>query len=339
MRLDFDTITTMQTTVSFLQRSVRAQDCVRCVRCFLAAVLFGALFAGSAAQAQPVPGSSTKFGAVGPSTGADLVRASLWVVEGKIEASHTFTLALVLEVAPTWHVYWRNPGDSGLAPSLRLNLPEGFVAEGPLEFPRPSVLGKTDIVYGYEGKVALLQRVRAPKEFPAQQHITAKATWMACKEICLIGEADLAIEVAPVTRVIPRPQRDVIDAARFTMPTALTEASRWSVHVERNAEGEAIALSLRGKDVLQRGDSQRTISFIPDVTPGVGYGEGKPVVALLEGEGENLSARISVPLEVNSANALGSPLRAAGLILIGDGTHSTDHCYSVDVALTAPTSL
>ena len=115
--------------------------------------------------------------------------------------------------------------------------------------------------------------------------------------------------------------------------------SRCGRGITRVTGATSIALSLRGKDVLKRGDSQRAISFIPDVTPGVGYGEGKPVVALLEGEGENLSARISVPLEVNSANALGSPLRAAGLILIGDGTHSTDHCYSVDVALTAPTSL
>ncbi len=36
-----------------------------------------------------------------------------------------------------WHVYWRNPGDSGLPPEVAWTLPAGFSA-GPLQWPAPS---------------------------------------------------------------------------------------------------------------------------------------------------------------------------------------------------------
>ena len=36
-----------------------------------------------------------------------------------IRPGETFTLGLLLEPAPEWHVYWRNPGDSGEEPKVR----------------------------------------------------------------------------------------------------------------------------------------------------------------------------------------------------------------------------
>ncbi len=284
---------------------------------------------------QSPPGNTSALNARAPVTGSDVVRSSLWIVEGRVEPGAIFTLALVLEIAPTWHVYWRNPGDSGIPPSLAIDVPEGFALVGELAFPRPSILSKHEVTYGYEGKVALFQRVRAPNSIPAELQLRAKAKWMTCKSTCLIGESTLAVTVAPATHTMPRPIRDVVDAARFQLPTPFAAAKAWSAEVIREPNGSISALALTGK-FPTKAISQRPIIFIPDVTPGVSYGSGAPISARFEGEESSASALLSIPLLVDPANAAGKNLRAAGLILIGDGSDSADHCYSIDVPI-APT--
>ncbi|MFI4980889.1 MAG: protein-disulfide reductase DsbD domain-containing protein, partial [Nevskiales bacterium] len=58
---------------------------------------------------------------------------------------------VALRIAPEdgWHVYWRNPGDSGLATTLTWNLPAG-VSAGDMQWPYPHRSALGDIVnYGY----------------------------------------------------------------------------------------------------------------------------------------------------------------------------------------------
>ncbi|MSR41278.1 MAG: hypothetical protein EXS10_05170 [Phycisphaerales bacterium] len=295
-------------------------------------LLLCAIVVNPAIAQQDPPGSTPRIRARAPTTGTDIVRASLWIVEGKVECDAVFTLALVLEIAPTWHVFWRNPGDAGFAPSLSLQLPEGFVAVGDLAFPRPSILGKLELIYGYEGKIALLQRIQAPKSLPPEIALRATAKWMACKSTCLIGESELSVSVTPSVASIPRPMRDIVDAARFQMPTPLSEAKAWSVELVRDATGAVKTLSISGKTSVKV-ESPRPVIFIPDVTPGVTYGEGMPIAARFETVESASIASLSIPLSIEPANAAGKPLRAAGVILIGDGTHSSDHCYWVDVPI------
>ena len=40
----------------------------------------------------------------------------------------TTTVALRFAIAPGWHTYWRNPGESGLPTTLAWKLPPGFAA-------------------------------------------------------------------------------------------------------------------------------------------------------------------------------------------------------------------
>jgi DsbC/DsbD-like thiol-disulfide interchange protein len=35
-----------------------------------------------------------------------------------VEPGTTFTTGIVLTMAPGWHIYWKNPGESGLATSI-----------------------------------------------------------------------------------------------------------------------------------------------------------------------------------------------------------------------------
>ena len=55
-----------------------------------------------------------------PQLTVDLVAEPAPIVSGK-----TVTVALRLIPVSGWHIYWKNPGDSGLPPSVTWKLPAG----------------------------------------------------------------------------------------------------------------------------------------------------------------------------------------------------------------------
>jgi thiol:disulfide interchange protein DsbD len=127
-------------------------------------------------------------------------------------------LALRLKSEKDWHVYWRNPGDSGIATSLSWTLPEGVTA-GDIEWPYPHRLSLGDIVnYGYSEETLHLVPLTLPSAWPTDQPVAmnAKAKWLVCKDICIPGSADLSLTL-PVSDV---PKRDEKWTAAFASARA-----------------------------------------------------------------------------------------------------------------------
>src|SRR5262245_12535811 len=52
------------------------------------------------------------------------------------KAGEPITVGVRFNVAPKWHIYWKNPGESGLATTIKLELPEGW-SQGDLQYPAP----------------------------------------------------------------------------------------------------------------------------------------------------------------------------------------------------------
>ena len=126
----------------------------------------------------------------------------------------TLWLDLHLDIAPGWHTYWRNPGDSGLPTELHWKLPDGFTA-GDIAWPVPEqfVVGAIGN-YGYGGATDLLVPLAVPATAPpgSSAHLEADATWLVCSDICIPGEAKLALDL-PVAAAPATPDRVV--AAQF----------------------------------------------------------------------------------------------------------------------------
>jgi thiol:disulfide interchange protein DsbD len=115
-----------------------------------------------------------------------------------IQAGKPFTATVVLDLQPGFHTYWQYPGDSGLAPKVTWHLPEGWTAS-PIEFAIPHQFSEPGdmIVYGYE-KQQLLRAVITPsKELQKDRFYPIKAslTWLACKELCVPGSADVELKI------------------------------------------------------------------------------------------------------------------------------------------------
>lgn len=141
-----------------------------------------------------------------------------------VQPGQTIDIALRLELDPHWHVYWKNPGDTGLAPAIEWDVPEG-VQIGELEFAAPEkIITPPDFVsYGYEGEVFFLAKVIVSGDFPVGETISLKAdaSWLACEQMCIPGGAKLALEL-PVTgeSTVPSQWADALAAARADLPQA-----------------------------------------------------------------------------------------------------------------------
>jgi DsbC/DsbD-like thiol-disulfide interchange protein len=115
------------------------------------------------------------------------------------------TIALRIVPDPGWHIYWRNPGDSGIPTSLRWELPP-MVTAGPLQWPSPSRETEGDaelriVNYTYANKTLLLTSIYLPSNFrdPPSLVLRAHASWAACNETCVPGETELSVSL-PVRR-------------------------------------------------------------------------------------------------------------------------------------------
>ena len=153
--------------------------------------------------------------------GQTLVEATLVADTTAIVPGQTFRLGLLLRMAPGWHTYWENPGDSGLATKFEPQLPPGFSA-GPLAWPLPRrIIEPGDIqVYAYKGEVLLVRTITTPAAIDtAEINLLAKSTWLVCEAICIPGKADLQLTL-PVAAAAEPANTDLFAKFKAQLPSA-----------------------------------------------------------------------------------------------------------------------
>lgn len=127
---------------------------------------------------------------------ADLVKAKLVADVASVQPGQPFTVGILLKMKPKWHVYWKNPGDAGAAPSVEWKLPDGFTA-GALKFPLPVRFEQPGpiIGYGYEDEVLLTATITPPAELPPGKpvELAADVSWLVCEAVCIPGKAALSL--------------------------------------------------------------------------------------------------------------------------------------------------
>ena len=98
-----------------------------------------------------------------------------------------FMAGVLITLPEHWHTYWLNPGDSGMAPELKWQLPEGFTA-GPILWPAPARFDESSATsFGYEKEVLLLREIRPPADLAVGRDYTfeVNAAWLVCKDVCI----------------------------------------------------------------------------------------------------------------------------------------------------------
>ncbi len=171
----------------------------------------------------------------------ELIAETATVVPGE-----TFHLAVHFELDPHWHVYWKNPGASGLPPDIEWELPEGFKA-GEMQFPAPERIELGGLMsYAYEDAVTFIVPVTAPENLTlgAEISIGAELFYLVCKDVCLPGEASLSISLTVGETSEPGPNADRFEAARASQPSA---DAVWQLTPQ--VSGQTMRLRIKGPEL------------------------------------------------------------------------------------------
>lgn len=101
------------------------------------------------------------------------------------------------KIAPKWHIYWLNPGDSGQQTAVKLALPPGW-KQGEWEFPIPKKFSQPgDFVgYGYEEEVVLVTTLTPPAEAKGPVEIKGTAVYLVCEAVCVPGQATVSFKLS-----------------------------------------------------------------------------------------------------------------------------------------------
>ena len=167
--------------------------------------------------------------AAAPPKASDLVQTALYAESSTIVPGRTLWTDLHLAIAPGWHVYWKNPGDSGLPTEIDWALPPGFSA-GAIQWPVPERFQLGPIAnYGYAGSADLLVPLSAPAGLAAdaKPHLAAQVKYLVCSEICIPGEAQISLDLAAGSGAPDPGETARFAAARSAVPIAAPFAARF----------------------------------------------------------------------------------------------------------------
>lgn len=162
-----------------------------------------------------------------------------------VQPGQPFKVGLRIIPDEDWHVYWKNPGDAGLPPTLKWTLPEGFTA-GDIDYPAPSLITSGPLAaYGYHGEVLYPVTITPSDNLSPGDSITIglKADWLVCRVECLPGSAELSVSL-PVASERPEHDQSILplfDKTARLQPQPLPNS--WET--QATIDGKTIYLDLR----------------------------------------------------------------------------------------------
>lgn len=237
--------------ISATMRKISAQACGRvALSALLLAVALAALLAPALVTAQtpsPAPGVQSIVSAVtgqaGETDPAKIVTAKLVANTAAIENGKTFMLGVHFTIAPGWHIYWANPGESGLDTKVEVvDFAQGQVGRvmypAPVRFESPGPL----VSYGYSDEVMLMIPVTPAftGTEPAEVALKVKARWLMCSDRCIPGRTELDIRVPVGT--MKAANTELFERFEALVPKAATPAG---VAVTAKVDDKALLAEIR----------------------------------------------------------------------------------------------
>lgn len=234
------------------------------------------------------------------------VEAELVAERTALVAGQANWVALRLKPDPQWHVYWRNPGDSGIPTKLEWQLPKGITA-GDIVWPYPQIQRLGDLAnYGYEQETLHLVPLSVAPSAHGDETLRATAKWLVCKDICIPGSTALELDLPMSGAAQPDPRWvSAFARARAAVPKAEPD---WPAQFA--VAHDTVSLSVDAPAL--QGASK--ISFFPYASDLVNH--AKPQRIALEGQKLRLSQTAS-PYFVEA------PARVDGVLVVDHGEHDT----------------
>ncbi len=184
--------------------------------------------------------------------------------EQSLRPGATQDFALRFQPDPHWHVYWKNPGDSGEPPRLEWKKPAGWtVSEFTWPLPERIQVGPFYNI-GYEGEVLLPFQVSVPADIKGERtELEVLVKWLVCKEECIPGQQlfQWGMEVQRGSEMEPAPWRNVIEQAKKTGPRGTLQAE-----ILESSDPKSLTLAFK---MEQWPGEHKLLNFFPDEGTGL----------------------------------------------------------------------
>jgi DsbC/DsbD-like thiol-disulfide interchange protein len=156
-------------------------------------------------------------------------------------------LGVRFQIAPAWHIYWKNPGESGFATKIEWDLGEITTSSVETVYPVPVVFrGAGGVIsYGYAGETLLFVTVRDVTLRPEAKNVKVRARvrWLMCREDeCRDARKSLEMEL-PVGEAQPA-NREIFERFASLVPV---EGIPENVRVDTTITSSGLTAELRAE--------------------------------------------------------------------------------------------
>jgi thiol:disulfide interchange protein len=227
----------------------------------------------------------------------DNVEVALLSEISAIQPGKPFQVALHMKLDGGWHTYWKNPGDSGLPLKIQWELPPGFTA-GPILWPIPERVPEPPLMgYGYHDEALFAVEITPPATIDAREvRIAGAFDWLECKDICIPGEAKLAITLPIAEKAGPSRSASLFGVSRERLAKP---AAGWNLSAKA---GKEIVLDARPP----QGMESSALEFFPN--------EGLVIESAAPQRLESRGGALRLTMTPDP-NAEGTPERITGVLV------------------------
>lgn len=163
------------------------------------------------------------------------------------EPGKPFDVAIRVRISDPWHTYWTNPGDSGLAPSAKWQLPAG-VTVSPLRLPAPHrIESPGTITFGYEKEVVFLATVTTRPNVRGPLNLRGTLDLLVCHESCIAKQSPLTATVSAGKATMSPDAVTIFQSTRASLPVGLPKDAQAAARRSKDGKGvELVVNNLTG---------------------------------------------------------------------------------------------
>jgi thiol:disulfide interchange protein/DsbC/DsbD-like thiol-disulfide interchange protein len=239
---------------------------------------------------------------------------------GALVPGSTARIGVELIPDPHWHAYWKFPGEVGEPLSVEWSLPAGLSARGkghpvPIRFSTDGIVS-----YGYDGAHLLVFDVDVPSDATGTLSLAAETRWLVCAEVCIPGEARVALDLPIASAATATAQAPAFAAALSELPTPMAEVSGLAVEaalsqsaVRPNDEFKAVfrIVSTDGSPLGADVEAGTWPVFVPMSDPYSTYVKAAEIV-----RPDATSAVVTLTLDAYGVDPLPTDATVGGLIQV-----------------------
>lgn len=152
-----------------------------------------------------------------------------------------FRVAVRLQIPDGWHIYWTNPGPSGLATTLSWRVPAGITGGG-TDWPYPETDDAAEPTNVYRGNVVLFSSFTAAPGSSGAVELVGTLKWGICRVVCVQQSREVTVPLRVRPGAVARtPAWAQAEAATRFLPMRERGATFAAA-----AQGDSVRLTITG---------------------------------------------------------------------------------------------